>query len=57
MAMMNEHIETIVKGCIKMTLTIQLNEYLDEEMARDQVMKYEMMVTHYLTMDVILNEH
>ena len=54
---MNEHIETIVKGCIKMTLTIQLNEYLDEEMARDQVMKYEMMVTHYLTMDVILNEH
>ena len=53
MALMNEHIETIVKGCIKITWIIQLNEYLNEETARDQVMKFVMMATHHLTMDEI----
>ena len=51
--MINEHIETIVKGCIKMISAIQHNEYLNEEMARDQVTKRAMMVTHYLTMDAL----
>ena len=53
MVMMSENIEIIVKGCIKITCTIQLNEYLNEETARDQVMKCVMMATHHLMMDEI----
>ena len=39
-----------------MTSIIQLNEYLIEEMVRDQVMKCVMMATHYQMMDAIQNE-
>ena len=53
----HEPTATIVKGCIRMMQAIQLNEYHNEVMEKEQVMKYVMMGTHYLKMGVILIDH
>ena len=51
MHLINEHIVTVLRGCIKMTSVIQHNEYLNEEMVKGQVMKCVMTATQYQTMD------
>ena len=53
MHLTNEPIATTVKECIKITSAIQDNEYLIEEMAKGQVMRYVMMKILVIKMDVI----
>ena len=42
-------------GSIQMIRTIPLNEFLDEEMDSELVMKFEMMGTTLRMMDVLMN--
>ena len=51
MHMMSVSIATIVKECIKMTLNIPHNEYQDEEMVKEQVMKNVTMIILEMGMD------
>ena len=57
MHLMYEHTVTKLKECIRMTQTIQRNEYLDEEMVKEQVMRHEMTIILDLMMDEIQIEH
>ena len=57
MHLTNEPIVTTVKECIKITSAIQDNEYLIEEMAKEQVMRNVMMKIQIMEMDEMKNEH
>ena len=57
MHLTNETIATTVKECIKITLAIQDNEYLIEEMAKEQEKKYVTMKILTVGMDVVQTDH
>ena len=57
MHLIYDHTVTIVRECTKMMQTIPHNEYLNEVMVKELVMRHVIMATFFLMMGVILTDH